>query len=202
MVIVKDKEKEEKEKEVKEKVEESKISWFHKVPTLWKIGGIAILFIRFQAVSQAKGDISEMWIWVLGVLAAWYFIGTEGKRRTTQVLSPEEAEDALEAEIQRKVNKGQISRWAKIFIGPNNGIFWHEGMPQHYQIGLQIIDNDRRSYKKGIVIAEGTAKGYATIQNNPGELQGTEMIPVRTPPIFKQLKKYGVDVDQFIFGKK
>lgn len=196
---IKKKEEEKKEEETKE---EKKENWFTKVPVIYKIAAIIILVIKYQSIVASGGNIQELWLWVIIALVALYFLGAEGKRRDTGVLTPEDAEKVLKNEIKRKIKDVQISRWAKIYIGPNNGLFRYEGMPRHYQIELEIIDDLGRHYKRGIVDAEGVTKGYATIQDSMGKLTGREPIPVRTPKIFQDLKKkYELDYDSFLFGK-
>jgi len=199
--MVKDTEEEEKEEKEKEKQKEAKVSWFDKVPITWKILGGGLLLIRYQSL-VASGNTQQIWVWVVGIIIGWYMIGAEGKKRISVVLSPEEAEDELKKEITRKIKKGQISRWVDIHIGPNNGLFYNEGMPKYYQIGVEIKSDGQREYKRGLVFAEGPTKGYAVLQDHPGKVTGRELIPVRTPAIFKTLKKYDLDIDKFVMGSE
>lgn len=189
-----------KEKEKKEQQEEKKISWFQKVPMVFKLGGIGILFFKYQSLVKTGGDFNEIWIWVIAVIALWYVLGSEGKRRTSGILTAAEAEEILREEVERKKKEGQIERWDNIYYGPNNGLFIQEGIPQHYQIEMQIMSENKREFKRGIVFAAGDTKGIVTIQDSVGRLTGREPIPVRTPQIFKELKKYDIDMDKFIFG--
>lgn len=201
-MAVKDIKKIEEEKKEEKKVEEKKVSWFTKVPTIYKLLAGGLLFFKYQSIINTGANLQELWMWVIFIILGLYFIGTEGVRRETIILEPKDAEEALKKEIVRKIKEGQISRWAKIYVGPNNGLFHHEGMPQHYQIGVEIIDDSGRQYKRGIVFAEGNTKGYATLQDSSGKLTGRESIPIATPKIFKTLKKYDIDMDKFIFGEK
>lgn len=201
-MVIKDVKKEKEEKKEKEVKEEKKVTWFQKVPAIWKIGGIAVLFVRYQSIAKAGEGLQELWVWAGIVMAIWYFIGSEGQKRESVILTPEEAEEAVEKEIKRKIKKGQISIWAEWHIGPNNGWFVYEGMPKHYLIGVKIIEDNIPQFKKATVVAEGDAKGYCTIGGHPGEMQGTEITPIKTPAIFKTLKKYDIDYKDFIFGEK
>lgn len=195
---LKQKEEEKKEEEGKK---ENEPSWFQKVPAMFKLIALVFLLIQYQKIVSGGGNIKEMWTWVAVTLIALYFLGTEGKRREPDILTPEDAELALKNEITRKIKDGQIDRWAKVFIGPNNGLFFYEGMPRHYQIGVEISTDGRKEYKRGIVNAEGNTKGYATLQDHPGKVTGRELIPIKTPKVFTDFKKkFGIDYDKLLFG--
>jgi len=204
--MLKDKDKEDKKEEEEEKEEKDKTTWFQKVPARWKIAAAGVLFFKYQSVVSKGGNLQELWMWAIAAVAILYFMGSEGQKFESKILTPEEAEESLEKEIKRKIKKGQIPRWTKWYIGPNNGLKFNEAMPQHYSIGVTLIDDDKPRYKKGIVIAEGEAKGYATIQNNPGEFQGYEDISIGRPAWMKDIKKHDLDVKDFLFmgpaGKK
>ena len=199
MEDIKKKEEEKKEEEVKE---EKKENWFTKVPVIYKMGAIIILVIKYQSIVSSGGNIQELWMWVIIALVILYFLGSEGKRRDTGVLTPKEARKELQKEIDSLIQEGSISRWAKVYIGPNNGLFRYEGMPRHYQIQVEIHDDLGRHYKRGVVDAEGSTKGYATLQDSIGKLTGREPIPVRTPKLFQDFKKkYGGEYTDLLFGK-
>ena len=199
---MKDIEQEEKEKQEKDKEEKKQENWFTKVPAIWKLGGLGVIFFKYQSLISSGGEIKELFIWIIVIVLVWYFIGSESKRRTTEILTPREAEEALDKEIQRKIKKGQINKWAKIYTGPNNGLFHHEGLPQHYQIGVEIVSEKSREYKRGVVFAEGETKGFATLQEGRGRLTGREAIPVISPipNWLKRSKKYDLDLDKYMFG--
>jgi len=167
-----------------------------------KLAGVVVIFIKYLSLVSKGGDIKEIWIWVIVVLIILYILGTEGKRRESEILTAAEAEDALEKEIERKRKKGQIDRWATIYIGPNNGLQHHEGLPQHYLIGVEIVSQKSREYKRGLVFAEGTTKGYVTIQDSNGKLTGQETIPIVSPlpKWLKRSKKYDLNLDKYLFG--
>ena len=82
-------------------------------------------------------------------------------------------------------------------------MFHHEGMPQHYQIELRIIEDDLPQYKRAIVNAEGLTKGFVTIQDSVGKLTGREPIPVVSPlPAWlKRSQKHDWDLEKYIFGE-
>lgn len=195
--------KEQEAKELEQKKEEEKGNWWTRVPVLYKVGGALIIFFKYLSVTKTPGgNLNELWVWIIAVVLVWWYLGQEGQRRQAHILTPEEAETALKKELVRKVKEGQISRWAKIYLGPNNGLFHHEGLPIHYQIQIELVEDYLREYKRAVVFADGPEKGYVTIQDVPAKLTGREVIPVKTPKIFKMLKKFDVDVDQFIFGPK
>lgn len=192
--MVKDLEKEEIKKEEAEQKHEEHVTWFQKVPPIWKIGGVAVLFLKYQDISNRHGQLSEMWLWVGTVLLIWYFLGSATKKAENKILTPEEAERELRKEIERRRKNGRIPQFARVYITENDGLFHHEGMPQHYQIGIEIIEDNIRKYKRAIVNAEGDTKGYVTIQDNVGSLTGREPIPKVTPKwIDDAMKKYNMD---------
>ena len=193
--------KKDEEKEVKQKREEEKPTWFQRVPAIYKIGVGAIIFIRFLSIAQEGGNISQLWIWIAAGLGILYFIGQEGKKLTPEILTPEEAEKSLEIEIKRKIRTSQIPRGVQYYIGPNNGLFHHEGMPMHYIIEVALTSDDLgRDHKRGIVFAEGNTKGYATLQDNPGKITGREAIPIISPipNWIKRGKAVGLEVEKFL----
>lgn len=202
MAIMQDKAKEEQKEKEEVKKKEGEKTWFQNVPVVWKLGGIGLIFVKYLMIVNAKGNISELWFWIIAVLVAWYLIGQAGMKRDTGVLTPEEAEAALKKEIARKVKDGQISKWAKIYVGPNNGLYHHEGMPDYYIIGVEIITYNKREYRRGLVFAVGKTKGYATLQNVSSEITGTETVPsvVIIPPWLKRSKKYDLDLDKYVYG--
>lgn len=200
--MAKDKEKEEREKKEEEQEEKSRLTWLQKVPRLWLIGGIAVIVFKWLSIRNAGGNMQELWIWIIIIIAVLYFIGSEGLRRESGILTPEEAYDVLDKHIVFLKKKGMIPSDAKIYLGPNSGLQWHEAMPPHYQIQIEITTRRGREYKRGVVIAEGPAKGYATLQDHLGRLTGREVIPVGRPQWMKDIKKYDLDIDKFIFGAK
>ena len=191
--------KEEKKKEEEQK-EKKKESWFDRIPTLYYILAIGLLFFKYQSIVNKGGNIQELWVWVLVILVILFLMGREGLKRVSVILTPKEARAALDKEIESMRMEGRIPRWAKVYVGPNMVLFHHEGMPQHYQVGVELMSDAGREYKRGIVFAEGNTKEYAVVQDSPGKLTGREPIPVMTPKIFKKLKQYEIGMDQFIFG--
>ena len=200
--MVEDIKKEEEEKKEEEVKEQKKVNWFNKVPVIFKVAAVIILFVRYQSITTSGGNIQELWLWGGIILAVLYFLGSESKKIDSGVLTPEEAMKALKKEIERKIKDGEISRWAKISRGPDIGLFRYEGMPRHYQIEVEIIDDLGRHYKKGIVDAAGETKGYVTLIDSIGKYDGSTPLIVRTPKYFTDLKKkYGIDYDTLLFGK-
>jgi hypothetical protein len=202
-MMVKDVKKEEEvEKEEKEK-KEKEPTWFNKVPVIYKISALAVIIIRYQSIVSSGGSLQELWVWVGIALIILYFLGSEGKRRDTGILTPQDAMKALKKEMERKMQAGEISRWAKVHLGPDIGMFRFEGMPRHYQIEVEIVDDLGRHYKRGIVDAAGDTIGYVTLIDSEGKYDGRTPLVVRTPKIFQDLhKKYDVDYDSLLFGKR
>lgn len=193
------------EKKDKEKKEEKpKYSWFQKVPVLYKVLGLGLIVVQYLGISNRGGSTNEIWIWVIIVLAVWYFIGSGGLLREGSILTPVEAETKLGEEIERKIREKQIPRSARIFIGPNNGLFHHEGLPVHYIISIEILDKGIVAHKRGIVFAEGNTKGYVTIQDFPGKVTGREAVPLVSPipHWMRRADRAGLDIDKYVFGEK
>lgn len=194
--MAKDKEKEEQDKKEKEKVEEKKVGFFDKVPVFAKIGGAAVLLWKFLEIRNRGGELNEMSVWAFAVLAVWYMWGSAGKKVDTGILTRKEAVDLLRKEIEIMKRDGEIEPFSQVFIGPNIGLFHSEGMPQHYQIGVEIVEEDHREYKRGIVYAKGDTKGYVTIQDNLGKLTGREPIPTKYPiPTIMRKANKQLDID-------
>ena len=199
--MIKDKEKEEKEIEEKKEEKKKEESWFQRVPAIWKVLAAAVIFVRYLAISNSGGNIQELWLWIIGALVILYLIGSESMKKSSGLLTPEEAEQALKKEIARKKRDGQIPLNTKIDIGCNNGLFWHEGMPQHYQIQLAFTYKNLKEFKKGLVWAYGEAKGMVTIQDNMGKLTGRESVPVVSPlpPWIRRSRRYNLDIEKGLF---
>ena len=115
--MIKDKEKEEKEIEEKKEEKKKEESWFQRVPAIWKVLAAAVIFVRYLAISNSGGNIQELWLWIIGALVILYLIGSESMKKSSGLLTPEEAEQALKKEIARKKRDGQIPLNTKIYIG-------------------------------------------------------------------------------------
>lgn len=191
------------EEEQKRKEAKAKYSagWFSRVPQIFKLAGFGIIFIKFLAIRNAHGNMMDLWPWVIGVVIMWYFLGRDLSLVETGILSPAEADDAARKEIMRKKKDGAISMNAKTTLGPNNGLYFLEGMPVHYQIELTIEEDGFTEYKRVIVNAKGEAKGYATIQSNAYRLSGREAIPKITPGWIKNIRNYDLNLKDFA-GKR
>jgi hypothetical protein len=189
------KEEDKKEKQVEE---QRQPDFFSRVPVTAKVVGALIILVKYLSIRQKGGQLKELIPWIIGVVILWYLIGSTSLKINTGILTPEEAELALNKEIKRKKKDGQIPQFAKYFIGPEIALFHHDGMPQHYQIAVEMIQNDKREYMRGVVYAEGQTKGYATLQTNMGKLTGREAIPI-VSPIPRWMKK-GRELDDYGFG--
>ena len=192
----------EEEKKKKEDEKKEQLNWFQRVPILYKIVGAAVVFVKYLAITSAHGSLKELVPWVVGVLIIWYIMGSHTQKLDTGVLTPEQAERCLKEEIKRKVKDGQIPRFSQIYIGPVNALFHDEGMPQHYQIGLEMVHDHTRHLMKAIVPAVGDTKGYVTLQENVGNFRGVDVLNKISalPPWYKNAKKSGIDPDKFLFG--
>lgn len=195
----------ERELEKKKEKEKTKPSFFSKVPTIWKIVGIAFIVIMYLKIQNDGGSINKVIIWILIVLAIWYIMGNDLLGRQVEILTPEEAYEAAEKHIHylRTRPNPIIERNADVYLD-NANLFHSDGMPQHYQIGATIITENSKEYKRLIVMAEGPTKRYTTMQDSFGKLTGREAIPVKSPlPTWlKRGKKAGLDTDRLLYGDK
>jgi hypothetical protein len=172
------------------------------VPPIYLIGGVLVLFFRFQYLSSTGGNIQEIWLWLIVMGLIWWFLMQGTKKFDRSVLTPEEAEEATEKELLRKIHKGQIEA-VKYFIGPNNGLQWHEGLAKYYLIEIQFMNAmNYVEYKRAMVMAEGDAKGYVTIQDNVGKLTGRETVPIISPlpSWMRRMERAGVDPGKLLTG--
>lgn len=194
------------EKEKQQEIEKAQKSTgsfqWSKVPKYAQLGGIAVLALKYISITQNKGNMNELWMWVVFVIVVWFILGTWGKTAENTILTPEEADIAARKEIARKIKDGQISKNARWFLGPNNGLFHSEGLPQHYLIQLEIIEDYYKEYKRCMVFAQGNTKGFVTIQDTLGKLDGRTPVPVISPlPVWaKRMQKAGLDIDKYIMG--
>ena len=107
--------KEEKKKEEEQK-EKKKESWFDRIPTLYYILAIGLLFFKYQSIVNKGGNIQELWVWVLVILVILFLMGREGLKRVSVILTPKEARAALDKEIESMRMEGRIPRLAKVYV--------------------------------------------------------------------------------------
>jgi hypothetical protein len=206
--MVKDIKQEEEEKKEKVQESEKKEFFFSRVPILYKILGFGLIFIQYIRISQAGESLSKLFPWVIGVVIIWYLIGQTSLKINTGILTPEEAIASMEKYMMYAKKNQMIPQFAKYFVGPEIALFHHDGMPQHYQIAVEVINNDKREYMRGVVYAEGPTKSYATLQANSAKLTGREAIPIVSPiPRWmrknKELSDFGFGMDKMMgFDRK
>ena len=200
MAKEKDSEDQKKKEEEIVKEKEKRQSWIRKVPPLMILVGIVIVFIRYQSLVSQSKELGELFIWAAAVVLVWYLLAGTTMDKDTRVLTPKEAFDLLVAEVNQRRKDNRILQNAKVFYSINDGLQHHEGMPDHYIIGMTIRTDRKISYKKAVVIAVGETKGYITIQGHPGEVQGTEALQkvVIVPGYMKRAKKWDLDIEKIL----
>lgn len=191
------------EEDKKKEKEEPKQNWFERVPLVWKVCGLAIIVIMFLAFNAGTKTIKELAIWVGAVLLFWWFIGMEAKAIDPGVLTPEQARRATKVELGKLRKDGLFELYDNFEIGKCYGLNITDGVPSSYLMRVTKINPYENEEFTSTVFSKGELKGIATIQDNDGMmLTGKERVVVKTPPIFKDLKKYGIDFDNFLTSKK
>jgi hypothetical protein len=200
------KEEEKKEKELEEEKKErfKPPNFLARVPMIWKFGGIAWVFIKYTEITQKNGQISQLFIHVALVLIMWWVIGSGAPIKDKKILTPEEALDEVDKHVKWLKRKNRIAKFARVYIGPNAGLFHSEALPQHYLIGVEIEENNNLSHYQATVYAVGDSRGYVTLQESSTKITGREPIPVKFPvPASWKAASSQLDLkfDDILFGK-
>jgi hypothetical protein len=192
---IKDLSKEEQEKKAKELENSKKSSWFNNVPPWVKVAGVLVIIVKYLQISSKGGNLQELWVWIIGVIAVWWLLGQSVQKMDSGILTPEQAENALKAELERKRREGQIDKHIKYYVDVNNALFHNDGLPYYYTIAVLFVGNNFKEYKRGTVYAQGDTKGFATIQTPVTKVSGLEQLNVKILPDknWKFAQRYGFD---------
>lgn len=181
------------EKENEQKAKATRTSSFANVPIAFKILGFLFLFLKYNEITQRKGNISEMWIYIIMVGVVWYFLGMDYIQQRTGILSPKEAYDCLRSEVNIMKKDGRIKYNQKIVINPVQNLATHEAIPTYYIFSVILYSNDAGVMKyKAMVSAKGETMGFVYMVKSTTEERGdgAEHTKSIVPKFVKDADKY------------
>jgi hypothetical protein len=199
-----DDEKKKEQEQEENKAKAIRKSSFANVPLWGKILGVVFLFLKYNDISRRNGNLSEMWVYVIIVGIAWYFLGMDYKMQQAQILTPKEAYDCLRKELATMQKDGRIKYNEKIVINPIQNLGSHDAIPTYYIFSTIIYSNSGIKKYKSLVYAKGETMGFVMMIEIPVKERGdgAEHTKMILPNIVKQAEKYPALKSFFGMGNK
>ena len=113
--------------------------------------------------------------WLIGLGVVLWMMTKSPKTREEEMISPEEAEFLTEKACIRKKKWGQFPPMSTYKVGPVSNLQHRDGGGIYYDVAVELINPyDKTKYYVSKVMARGIEKGFVTLIESIGPINGRE----------------------------